>query len=164
MCLCIPSRNIWGALLQKYVLKPSVHVCSVMSNSLGHRGLQPARLLCPRGSPGKNTVLGCHALPQGIFPMQDWTCGSCLAGEFFTAEPLGRPPKPYTRDLLQVITIYTVTGWLFKSRIWKPNFIVATVMSKSRNRKREILAYFLLPTPALTPTRALQSWRVSQAL
>ena len=26
------------------------------------RGLQPARLLCPWNSPGKNTGVGCHAL------------------------------------------------------------------------------------------------------
>ena len=31
---------------------------------------QPARLLCPRASPGKNTGVGCHALLQGIFPTQ----------------------------------------------------------------------------------------------
>ena len=30
--------------------------------------LQPARLLCPWDSPGKNTGVGCHALLQGIFP------------------------------------------------------------------------------------------------
>ena len=30
--------------------------------------LQPARLLCPWDSPGKNTGLGSHSLPQGIFP------------------------------------------------------------------------------------------------
>ena len=33
-------------------------------------GLQPARLLCPWNSPGKNTRVGCHALLQGIFPPQ----------------------------------------------------------------------------------------------
>ena len=33
-------------------------------------GLQPARLLCPWDSPGKNTGVGCHALLQGIFPSQ----------------------------------------------------------------------------------------------
>ena len=30
--------------------------------------LQPARLLFPWNSPGKNTGVGCHALLQGIFP------------------------------------------------------------------------------------------------
>ncbi|XDA84975.1 hypothetical protein R6Z07F_014764 [Ovis aries] len=33
-------------------------------------GLQPARPLCPRDSPGKNTGVGCHALLQGIFLIQ----------------------------------------------------------------------------------------------
>ena len=28
------------------------------------------RLLCPWDSPGKNTGVGCHALPQGIFLTQ----------------------------------------------------------------------------------------------
>ena len=45
-------------------------VASVMSNSLRPCGLQPARLLCPRDSPGKNTGLSCHALLQGIFLTQ----------------------------------------------------------------------------------------------
>ena len=43
---------------------------SVVSDSLCPRGLQPARLLCPWDSPGKNTGVGCHALLQGIFPTQ----------------------------------------------------------------------------------------------
>ena len=44
--------------------------CSVVSDSLWPHGLQPARLLCPWDSPGKNTGVGCHALLQGIFPTQ----------------------------------------------------------------------------------------------
>ena len=44
--------------------------CSVMSNSSRPLGLQPARLLYPWNSPGKNTGVGCHALLQGIFPTQ----------------------------------------------------------------------------------------------
>ena len=43
---------------------------SVVFNSLRPRGLQPARLLCPWGSPGKRTGVGCHALLQGVFPTQ----------------------------------------------------------------------------------------------
>ena len=42
--------------------------CSVMSNSLRPHGLQPARLLCPWDSPGKNSGVGCHFLLEGIFP------------------------------------------------------------------------------------------------
>ena len=30
----------------------------------------PAKLLCPWGSPGKNTGVGCHALLQGTSPTQ----------------------------------------------------------------------------------------------
>ena len=40
-------------------------VGSVMSDSLWPHGLYPARPCCPRGSPGKNTGVGCYALLQG---------------------------------------------------------------------------------------------------
>ena len=35
-----------------------------MSNSVRPHGLQPTRLLCPWDSPGKNTGVDCHFLPQ----------------------------------------------------------------------------------------------------
>ena len=38
-------------------------------------GLQPARLLCPWNSPGKNTGVGCHFLLQGIFLIQGSNTG-----------------------------------------------------------------------------------------
>ena len=47
-----------------------MRTCSVMSDSLQPHGLQPARLLCPWSSPGKNSGVGCHYLLQGIFPTQ----------------------------------------------------------------------------------------------
>ena len=43
---------------------------SVISDSLRPHGLQPARLLCPWDSPGKNTGVGCHFLLQGTFLTQ----------------------------------------------------------------------------------------------
>ena len=43
---------------------------SAASNSLRTIGLQPARLLCPWDSPGKNTGVCCHSLLQGIFLTQ----------------------------------------------------------------------------------------------
>ena len=52
-------------------------------------GLQPARVLCPWGSPGKNTGVGCHALLQGIFPTQESpalqadSLPSALPGKFY---------------------------------------------------------------------------------
>ena len=42
----------------------------IMSDSLRTHGLQPARVLCPWDSPGKNTGVGCQALLQGIFLTQ----------------------------------------------------------------------------------------------
>ena len=45
-------------------------VASVMSDSLQPYALLPARLLCPWDSTGKNTGVDCHALLQGIFPIQ----------------------------------------------------------------------------------------------
>ena len=41
-----------------------VQSCSAMSKSLQPRGLQPPRLLCPWGFPGKDTGVGCHVLLQ----------------------------------------------------------------------------------------------------
>ena len=45
-------------------------VTSVVSSSVRHYGLQPARLLCTWDSPGKNTEVGSYALLQGIFLTQ----------------------------------------------------------------------------------------------
>ena len=47
---------------------------------------------------------GCHFLLQGIFPTQDWTyvsSTSCIAGGFFTTEPL---EKPRNWQILQIRT------------------------------------------------------------
>ena len=44
---------------------------SVLSDSLRSHGLQPARLLCPWNSPGKNTGVSSHSLLQGIFLTQE---------------------------------------------------------------------------------------------
>ena len=48
---------------------------SVVSNSLQPHGLEPARLLCPWNSPGKNTGVGSHSFLQGIFPTQGLNLG-----------------------------------------------------------------------------------------
>ena len=66
---------------------------SVMSDSLWPHGLEPTRLLCPWGSPGKNSEVGCHALLQGIF--LTWRSNltlmsPVLTGEFSTTGPLGK--------------------------------------------------------------------------
>ena len=45
--------------------------------TLQTHGLQPARILYPWNSPGKNTGVGCHFLLQGIFPTQGSNRISC---------------------------------------------------------------------------------------
>ena len=46
-----------------------------MFDSLRRYGLQPTRPLCPWNSPGKNTIVGCHALLQGILLTQGSNLG-----------------------------------------------------------------------------------------
>ena len=48
---------------------------SGVSDSSRPHGLEPARLLCPWDSPGKNTGVGCHSLLQGIFLTQGSNLG-----------------------------------------------------------------------------------------
>ena len=58
-----PQRN-FGYTIHVHM---GMHVsCSVMSDSLQPHGLQPTRLLCPWGSPGKKTRVHSHSLLQEI--------------------------------------------------------------------------------------------------
>ena len=64
---CFPS--IYWSITNIKHLKAKSEVaqsCPTLCNP----GLQPARLLCPWNSPGKNTRVGCYFLLQGIFPTQ----------------------------------------------------------------------------------------------
>ena len=50
------------------------------------------RLLCPRDSPGKNTGVGCHSLPQGNLPNPGIKPRSpTLQADSLLSEPPGRP-------------------------------------------------------------------------
>ena len=66
--------------------------CSVAQScpTLRPHGLQPARLLHPRDSPGKNTAAGCHFLLQGLFPTQGSNpcCLLCLLYWWADSRPL----------------------------------------------------------------------------
>ena len=64
-------------------------------DSLWLHALQPARLLCPRDSPGKNTGMSCHALLQGIFPTQGSNPSlSCLLHWQAGSLPRAQPGEP----------------------------------------------------------------------
>ena len=52
---------------------------SVVSEPLGPSGLEPTRLLCPRGFLNKNIGAGCHFHFQGIFPTRNRTCVSSVS-------------------------------------------------------------------------------------
>ena len=54
------------------------------SRSIVSDYLWPHGLYSPWNSPGQNTGVGNHSLHQGIFPTQDWTQVSHIAGGFFT--------------------------------------------------------------------------------
>ena len=60
----------YSKVIQFYICAYLLVSHSIVSSSLQHHGLQPARLLCPRDFAGKNTGVGCHFLLQGIFPIQ----------------------------------------------------------------------------------------------
>ena len=65
---------------------------SVMSNSVWPHGLQPARLLCPRGVPGKSTGEGSHSLIQGIFQTQGSNSGLLHCRQIlYCLSPQGSP-------------------------------------------------------------------------
>ena len=77
---------------------------SVMSDSMQLHGLEPARLLCPWDSPGKNTGVGCHALLQGIFPTQGWKPGLLHSRQIF----------------------YCLSHWGSLGRIWRASYKLYT--------------------------------------
>ena len=65
-----------------------------MSGSLRPHGLRPTRLLCPWGSPGKNTGVGFHDLLQEIFLTQGSNPHlSCLLLQQVDSLPLAPPGK-----------------------------------------------------------------------
>ena len=72
-----------------------VRVCTRLCGwvSLWPHGLQPARLLCPWDSPGKNTGVGCHFLLQGIVPTQGSNPNLLhLQVDSLPLAPSGKPP------------------------------------------------------------------------
>ena len=77
---------------------------SVVSDSLRPCGLQPARLLSPWDSPGKNTGVDCRALLQGIFLTQGSNpCLSCLLHWQAGSLPLVPPGKLFYSFILWLL-------------------------------------------------------------
>ena len=76
---------------------------SVVSDSLQLHGLQSARLLWPWGSPSKNTRVGSHGLPQGIFLTQGSNLG--LLHQQADSSPSEPPKKPSGSYSLVALTL-----------------------------------------------------------
>ena len=64
-------------------------------------GPQPARLLCPRSFPGKNSGVGCHSRHQGIFPIQGWNL--CLLTWQADCSPLSPKGSPLSNLWMKTI-------------------------------------------------------------
>ena len=68
------SEQLWTShftfwtLFSSSMLPCCCSVASVMSGSLRTYGLSPTRILCPWGSPGKDTGVGCHFLSRESRP------------------------------------------------------------------------------------------------
>ena len=96
-----PRNSLAQLIHRRYrtiLWREHVHACSVVSDSSRPHGLQPARLLCPRDSPGKNTGVGCHFLLQGIFLTQELNPHLlCLVHCQMNSLPLSRLRSPNGR-------------------------------------------------------------------
>ena len=72
------------------------------------------------GSPGKNTGMGCHAFPQGLFPTQGLNpCVLCLlhlAGRFFTTSATWEAPNLQVRVKMCLIPLMWVIVEMLFSR------------------------------------------------
>ena len=95
---------LYSGISKLSILYLCVFSCSFMFNSLWLCGLQPARLLCPWNSPGKNTGVSCYFLLQGIFPIQESNmCLLHLLHWRADSLPLTLPEK-----LLHVVCAYVI--------------------------------------------------------
>ena len=121
-------------------------------SSLWSYGLQPARLLCPWDSPGKNPGVGCHALLQEIFPTQG--SNPCLlhllhwhVGSLSTTP--GNPIRTY---------IYKKTSKCAqKIRLCCPKTRVASCLESRKKSKGSFLTRCL--SPALTEVPSTSYWK-----
>ena len=82
----LPRDQTWVSCIGRQLLYHQHHLESLilamcyvlfaqLCPTLQLHGLQPARLLCPWNSPGKNTGVGSHSLLQGIFPTEELNPG-----------------------------------------------------------------------------------------
>ena len=98
------TRLCWFWVYSEGISYTCVLSRSVVPDSLRPRGLEPARLLCPWDSPGRNTGVGCRFLLQGIFPTQGLSLSPLcpLHGQEATLPQCHPTQKP----ILTVVCVY----------------------------------------------------------
>ena len=112
---------------RKYKMKTNKTACRLSRFSRVQRFATPwttaPRLLCPWGSPGKNTGVGCHVLLQclpgpGIFPAQGSNTGLlCLLHRQAGSLPLA--PLALNKSCLQLcnkVHLQSSSGWTERGR------------------------------------------------
>ena len=95
--------------------------CSILSDSLQPFGLQPARLLYPWDSPGKNTGVGCHFLLQEDLPNPEVESGSPISS-VLQADSLHTEPSRKLITCCQIMDVWW--HWL--------NTVVTSVLEKGK--------------------------------
>ena len=123
-------------------------------------GLQPARLLCPRDSPGKNTGVGCHALLQGIFLPRDQThisYVSCIGRHvLYLQSHLGSPLPSVSESKFVFRSFLTLYPCFFKIYSWaqrmkrkyiflNSNFIFQILTNQQKHNTYILLRLFKPP-------------------
>ena len=111
-----------------------------MSNSAQPYGLQPAKLLCPWDSPGKNARGGCHALLQGIFPIQGLNLHLlCLLHHQVSSLSLVTPGNPFiltcfqkkkkcsSFTFFQIALMSNLRNWVSASELYLLQYIVSDI-------------------------------------
>ena len=101
-------------------------------------GLQPARLLCPWDSPGKNTGVDCHFLFQRIFPTHRLNpCLLCLLWQAGSL-PLAPPGKPYLLQDNRTTTLSRVTSQTNVEASSTAQGPASTVQRKNEKHSRKL--------------------------
>ena len=123
-----------------------------MSFAFWPGGLQPARLLCPWDSPGKNTGVGRHAFLQGIFPTQGSNPGLlhckrilyCLSHQGSPICPNNMPLSSNDISSNRILYCSVISATLFHILVFReitffPPVIIQT-KKKNRRHRKSILA------------------------
>ena len=94
---------------------------SVVSNFLRPHGLQPARLLHPWNSSGKNSGVGYISFSRDSSQPRYWTWVSCIASRFLTVWATGEAPG--TISVHSVHWFFHSSNHLWARCFYNPHFV-----------------------------------------